>query len=66
MSEPLHTMDELQHMRELAARGDVDSALKLACSECEDGGWIMYGIGVGDPHFRPCDACGNPKGLLSP
>ena len=36
------------------------------CIACEDGGWIMYGLGVGDPHFRECDVCYNPEGHPSP
>jgi hypothetical protein len=36
------------------------------CSECEGGGWIAYGIGHSDPHFRECDVCHNPKGNPSP
>ncbi len=30
------------------------------CQTSEDGGWIAYGLGRGDPHFRVCDDCGNP------
>lgn len=36
------------------------------CPECEGCGWIAYGIGVGDPHFRECDACHNPEDLPRP
>lgn len=36
------------------------------CAACEGGGWECYGIGHGDPHFRTCEACGNPEGLPSP
>lgn len=38
--------------------GDVTVAVCLAC---EGGGWEMYGLGCGDPHFRPCEVCGNPE-----
>lgn len=36
------------------------------CNKCEGGGWEMYGIGRGDPHFRVCEACDNPEGYPSP
>ena len=36
------------------------------CHHCEGGGWEVYGIGHGDPHFRPCRTCGNPEDLQSP
>lgn len=36
------------------------------CATCEDGGWESYGLGHGDPHFRPCPTCGNPEGHPSP
>jgi hypothetical protein len=36
------------------------------CETCYDSGWICYGIGVGDPHFRLCEECFNPKELPCP
>lgn len=36
------------------------------CSVCSGGGWICYGIGIGDPHFKECDKCGNPENLECP
>lgn len=36
------------------------------CPACEDGGWEMYGLGRGDPHYRVCKTCHNPEGLPSP
>jgi hypothetical protein len=36
------------------------------CERCEGGGWEYYGLGVGDPHFKECTACGNPEGFPSP
>lgn len=36
------------------------------CPKCEGGGWTMYGLGHGDPHFRVCEECGNPNGNPSP
>lgn len=36
------------------------------CAHCDDGGWIMYGIGRGDPHFRICEECHNPRNYLCP
>ncbi len=44
---------------------DDDLEVKY-CDACEDGGWECYGIGFGDPHFRECPECGNPKGYPSP
>lgn len=36
------------------------------CPKCFDSGWECYGIGRGDPHFRLCDECYNPKGHPCP
>lgn len=36
------------------------------CLLCEGGGWTAYGLGHGDPHFRVCEACGNPEGVPCP
>jgi len=36
------------------------------CSVCEGGGWIAFGLGHGDPHFRVCDQCFNPEGHPCP
>jgi hypothetical protein len=37
------------------------------CPTCGDGdGWVCYATGRGDPHFRECGECFNPKGRRSP
>lgn len=36
------------------------------CEKCFGAGWECYGLGHNDPHFRVCDACGNPEGYPSP
>jgi hypothetical protein len=36
------------------------------CPACEGAGWECYGIGVGDPHFKVCEACHNPEAKSSP
>lgn len=36
------------------------------CDVCDDGGWEMYGIGRGDPHFRECPKCHNPHNYPCP
>jgi hypothetical protein len=41
--------------------------VELQCKTCGDGdGWICYGTGDMDPHFRECDDCRNPNGRRSP
>lgn len=62
-------VDELRAEREsmLAARPPASEAGEdTICFACEGGGWIAYGLGHNDPHFRVCDACNNPQGLPSP
>lgn len=51
-------------MREL--RGEPIPTAEPTCRTCEGGGWECYGLGIGDPHFRTCPACGNPEGHPSP
>ena len=49
--------------------GDKPKPQALAepvCEVCEGGGWEMYGIGIGDPHFRTCPKCHNPEDHPSP
>ena len=53
----------------LAAIKRFDSCVEeseTVCDRCEGGGWECYGIGRNDPHFRVCDACGNPEDHPSP
>lgn len=56
--------------RMLQIRGEEDPEFaeveQAACPMCEGGGWEAYGIGSGDPHFRECTLCHNPKGHPSP
>lgn len=43
------------------------SCLIEYCERCLGGGWTMHSLpGGGGPHFRVCDACGNPQGNESP
>jgi hypothetical protein len=44
----------------------VAEASEPKCQTCEGGGWICYGLGFGDPHFRECESCYNPKGWPKP
>ncbi len=50
--------------------GDIKAAPEAidadACPTCEGGGWEAFGLGRGDPHFRPCPTCRNPEGHPSP
>lgn len=45
--------------------GEPEKA-KPDCHRCDNGGWEMYDLGRGDPHFRICEACGNPENLPCP
>ncbi len=36
------------------------------CPVCEGGGWVHYGLGRGDPHFKQCERCGNPEDFPCP
>lgn len=50
--------------RLLELRGDTPT--EYFCPECEGDGWVAYGIGKGDPHFKECETCGNPNNQKSP
>jgi hypothetical protein len=52
--------------REPKAKPEEPEEAELVCLTCEGGGWECYGIGIGDPHFRECTKCHNPKNRPSP
>lgn len=70
MTEPVADDFEFirRRMHEIEEDDDptLDPAEEEECPGCEGSGWEMYGIGVGDPHFRECTICGNPHGFECP
>jgi hypothetical protein len=49
-----------QRMQELARKNAP------GCLRCEDSGWVAYGLGRGELHFRECPCCLNPTNRAAP
>lgn len=58
--------DDFDAIRARIAELTSGPAAPEACPNCEGSGWECYGTGHKDPHFRVCEACGNPEGRPSP
>lgn len=52
-------------LREIKSGPETDNTVTY-CSACEDSGWVYYGTGHNDPHFKECEECGNPNNFHCP